>query len=1036
MPNHHHAHIQDIARTAFSFALLAFVALATFATTIAWAAPTPNANDGTDSPRLTATLATADGGHEVCGDGDVRLVCTIAYEGLEPNTRYKASATLLDTATDKPIEDETGKAIEATHVFTPDREGGSVEVEIPLDGKRNLGRAIGATATIRSGDRVVATSVASGDPVRIPKLSAKATDTATGKNVAMAADGTEITDEVTYECLCPGTTYVLHGTVRDAETGAMLMGDERRPTDGTDVTREFTPTDSSGTVTMSYQFDASALEGHTVTITEVLRKADNDPALATYDGIASHNEIRFPSLSSMAVLAREGTTIRDVLSYANLTPDREYVAAGTLRVATDGEPDGAVVTDEYGNPLTASATFTPDDTEGTVELRFDLATTDLPGCDLVTSEQITLDEHVVASNASTRPVSMPRASVTLVDARSGLREARATEGTRLVATVAYENLPEGEGGIIEVTLVDAQTGDSLLTADAHAATVKAELDASETSGSVELPLVMDARALAGRTVTARAYVHVGGDIIRAAADEGSVVRFPKLDSTLCDEKSGAHVTSGDGTAILNDAISYTGLMPGAQHTLKVTLVDATTGDAVDDGTSSAGVSFVPDSAEGTILVSVPLAAKGLYGKTVASTETLTCENMVTAEHAGGRSDASRVRVAKASAVARSAASSDHEVPVTERAEVNVVVSCENLQPGLEHEVTCTLLDADDDKGLGTDGTQATWVSTIAPESENTSVEAKLSIDARELAGRSVVVRAAVALDGHELASCEANTLRIPSVATNPHAEGSESTEVAASQRTKVVDSVSYTNLVPGKEYVIEGELVDARTGKPAVATVRTQGQAPAKQNAATPSTTKAQATSPEPADATAVWVTEDGSYHLDERCGLASGTKRQTTLGIAKATGKTRCQAEAASTVAQHTESAPAANAGTQTEGRQEERPARATARFTPTEPNGTVDVTYELDTTSLDGTKLVALETLSRDGHVVVDSRDHTDGRQEVTVTNRPASGSAVSGSESMGQTGTGILPLVTIGMGIALAVGGALVARTLDEEDGEDGK
>ncbi|MDO4808319.1 MAG: hypothetical protein Q4A07_13840, partial [Coriobacteriales bacterium] len=90
MPKHRHAHTQSRARAVFSFALPAILALATLATTVAWATPASGTPDSADTPRLTATLATTDGGQEACGAGDVHLVCTIAHEGLEPNTRYRA----------------------------------------------------------------------------------------------------------------------------------------------------------------------------------------------------------------------------------------------------------------------------------------------------------------------------------------------------------------------------------------------------------------------------------------------------------------------------------------------------------------------------------------------------------------------------------------------------------------------------------------------------------------------------------------------------------------------------------------------------------------------------------------------------------------------------------------------------------------------------------------------------------------------------------------------------------------------------------
>lgn len=1032
MPNHHHAQIQSRARVAFSLALPAIVALAALATTVAWAAPTTDATDRKGSPRMAATLTTVDGGKEACADEGVRLVCTVTFEGLEPTARYKAIATLIDTETGKAVENAKGKAVEATSAFSPEKQGGTLEMELSVDTRRQAGRRIGAVVTIRRGRDIIVTRECSEDPARIPKLTTRAHDETTGTRVAAAGDPAVVIDEVSYECLSPGTTYVLRGTVRDAEKGTVLMGEERRPIDGTEATREFTPTSASGTVAMSYRFDASALEGRAIFVAEELRRADGGPVIAT---CAGHDEIRFPSLSSVAVVTGEGTSVRDVLSYSNLDPGLEYTAEGTLRIATSEEPDGALVIDEYGDPITASATFTPEDEGGTVELDFDLTTAGVSDNVLVTTEQVTIDGHVVATSDDVRPVCVPQASVTLAGARTDLHEARAAKDALLVATVRYEDLPEGGDRTANVAIVDVQTGNALLAADGSVATAEVALDANESSGSVELPIAVDARALAGHSVAATACVHAGGSAIRADSDEEGIVRFPRLQTALCDAETDAHVTGGDGTATLCDTITYTGLMPDMRHTIKVTLTDATTGEPVDNGASSTSVSFVPESPGGTIAVSVPLVGRDLPGKAIASVDTLECEGVVTAEHEGGRTDAGRVRVPKASAVARSAASGDQEVPASEDAEVGVVVSCENLQPGLAYDVTCTLADTDDGKVLGADGTPLTATSMITPEGENATFETGLVFDARKLAGRTLALKAIVVLDGHTLTSCDARTLRIPSIATGPHAEGSESTEVAPSTSSRIVDSVSYTNLVPGREYVIEGELVDARTGKPAAATNQAQGRATARQGAATTAPADAQSPSPEPADATTAWVTDDGTYHLDGRCASATGTRRQTTLGIAKATGKTRCPEEATATTTRQQQSTVPKSAEP-TESKQEERPAQATVHFTPAKPDGTVDVTFEMNTTSLEGTDLVALETLSRDGHVVIDSRDHADGRPGVSICAGAMQTRESTSPESMGQTGTGILPFVILGIGIALAIAGILVACAANEKDVEDGE
>lgn len=92
---------------------------------------------------------------------------------------------LSDIDAHKPIEDEDGKAVEATHTFTPDQENGTIEVEATLDGRRHLGRTIGATVAIGSGDRTIATREVSDDPVRIPRIAARAVDAATDTRVSV-----------------------------------------------------------------------------------------------------------------------------------------------------------------------------------------------------------------------------------------------------------------------------------------------------------------------------------------------------------------------------------------------------------------------------------------------------------------------------------------------------------------------------------------------------------------------------------------------------------------------------------------------------------------------------------------------------------------------------------------------------------------------------------------------------------------------------------------------------------------------------------
>jgi hypothetical protein len=111
--------------------------------------------------------------------------------------------------------------------------------------------------------------------------------------------------------------------------------------------------------------------------------------------------------------------------------------------------------------------------------------------------------------------------------------------------------------------------------------------------------------------------------------------------------------------------------------------------------------------------------------------------------------------------------------------------------------------------------------------------------------------------------------------------------------------------------------------------------------------------------------------------------------------------------------------------------------RFTPTESSGTVDVPFALDAEGLAGGRVVAFETLRRNGRVVAGHVDVTDADQTVTVVaasenydseRRGADGTA----EDMGQTGAGIMPFVVAAIAIVLVISGALLVA--DMRKGED--
>lgn len=78
--------------------------------------------------------------------------------------------------------------------------------------------------------------------------------------------------------------------------------------------------------------------------------------------------------------------LTDTISLKGLEAGVEHVATGTLMDKATGEP----VRDADGNEVTATTTFTPEEADGTVEVRFEFGATKLDGHDVVAFETVTV----------------------------------------------------------------------------------------------------------------------------------------------------------------------------------------------------------------------------------------------------------------------------------------------------------------------------------------------------------------------------------------------------------------------------------------------------------------------------------------------------------------------------------------------------------------------------------------------------------------------------------------------------------------------
>jgi len=234
----------------------------------------------------------------------------------------------------------------------------------------------------------------------IPEIGTQAKDADSGTQNVIAAKEVTVVDTVSYKNLEVGREYRIEGVLMDqsSETTVVVAGHP--------VVAEasFSPVTPQGTVEVTFNFDASALDGARIVIFEslligkkiVATHADINNASQTLQIISPLIRTTATKQGSDAKTIPAGSpvTITDTVLYSNLTAGKTYTLHGTLMDKTAAEPVIAA-----GKELSATRTFTPESSSGVVTLDFSFDARTLGGHDVVVFEAVSYNGAEVAVHA-------------------------------------------------------------------------------------------------------------------------------------------------------------------------------------------------------------------------------------------------------------------------------------------------------------------------------------------------------------------------------------------------------------------------------------------------------------------------------------------------------------------------------------------------------------------------------------------------------------------------------------------------------------
>ncbi|MBR0411709.1 MAG: VaFE repeat-containing surface-anchored protein [Eubacterium sp.] len=389
----------------------------------------------------------------------------------------------------------------------------------------------------------------------------------------------------------------------------------------------------------------------------------------------------------------------------------------------------------------------------------------------------------------------------------------------IIDTVSYKGLTKGQKYTMKGTLIDKETEEPVVISGKKV-TAKESFLAAGSSGTIEMEFVFPKDALKGREVVAFETCETGGKVITAhedIEDADQTVSYPDIETEAKDGQTESHFGLNDSTTI-KDTVKYINLKPGKGYTMTGTLMDKATGKAVlSEGKEiTAEKKFTPDKKDGEIELSFEVPAGLLTGKSVVAFERCEQDQMEIAVHTDIKDEDQTVHYPDIGTEAKDSVSHTHYGEGSSEKLVDIV-SYVNLEPGKEYTLTGVLMDKETGKALLNGDKEITAEAVFTPEEKDGQVEMDFTFPAEIMKGKAVVAfetcyREKKQIAVHTDIKDEDQTVYYPEIGTEA-ADDETKTHYGVSSSTKLIDTVTYKNLEPGKEYRMVGTLMDRETGE-------------------------------------------------------------------------------------------------------------------------------------------------------------------------------------------------------------------------------
>ena len=412
--------------------------------------------------------------------------------------------------------------------------------------------------------------------------------------------------------------------------------------------------------------------------------------------------------------------------------------------------------------------------------------------------------------------------------------------TAIVDKVSCDNLSKNTQYVVNGTLINKVTGKPYVDATGKEVTGSTTFTAKSQEQDVYVGFEFDGSNLTEDTeLVVFETIATRDDPDRILAehqdinDQGQTITVqpPKIGTIALDGIDNDKKVTKDTQMVINDSVAYVGLSVNREYTLTGTLMNKETNQPIVDATTGKEVTvsktFKPETSSGTVSIEFAFDGSDLAdGNTLVAFEAISYKDkqIVAETDIESVTQSVTVDVPTVATTAKDILDNDKSISPDDEATIVDEVSYKNVVAGKEYTLVATLMDkTTGEVVLDSEGNPVTGSTTFTPDDRYGTVKVSITFDCLDLIGHDLVVFESLQRNGKEITDHadiedEGQTVSVvaPSIGTTATDNVTGNKNVIANHVATVIDTVHYKGLVPGKEYVASGVLMDKSTNAPLI----------------------------------------------------------------------------------------------------------------------------------------------------------------------------------------------------------------------------